>query len=368
MGEPTGNGPRPRAGVAEIEPYVGGRTKAQGDKIFKLSANETPLGASAAAKAAFAGAGDKLALYPDGSAAALREAIGAHYGLNPDRLVCGAGSDELLHLLAQAYLGEGDEAICSEHGFLVYPIVTQAAGAQPVFVPDVDLTASVDNILGAVTPRTRMVFLANPNNPTGSYLPAEDVRRLHQGLRGDILLVLDGAYAEYVRRNDYEAGIELVATSKNVVMTRTFSKIYGLAALRLGWAYCPAGVAEALNKIRGPFNVNVPAMEAGIAALGDVAHMDQAVAHNDKWLAWLSEQIEALGLKVWPSVANFLLIDLGSEARAKAADDFLLTRGLVLRQVGAYGLGSCLRLTVGLEEANRLVVGALGDFLKQEDA
>jgi histidinol-phosphate aminotransferase len=253
----------------------------------------------------------------------------------------------------------------TEHGFLVYPIVTKAAGATPVAVKEKNLRADVDAILAAVTPKTKVVFLANPNNPTGSYLPVDEVKRLQAGLRPDILFVIDAAYSEYVHRNDYESGIELVATSDNVVMTRTFSKIYGLAALRLGWMYAPAHVIDVINRTRGPFNVSIPAMEAGIAAIGDIGHFEAARAHNEKWLDWLSTEIARLGLTVSPSVANFMLIGFPREAgrTAKDADAFLMKRGLILRAVSSYGLPDHLRLTVGSEEANRLVVQALADFM-----
>jgi histidinol-phosphate aminotransferase len=358
--------PIPQSGILDIQPYVAGRAEATGAaRIFKLSANETPLGPSPRAKSAFLAAANSLEIYPEGSALPLRSAIAGRYGLNPERIVCGSGSDELLHLLAQAYLGEGDEAIMTEHGFLVYPIVTKAAGATPIAVKEKNLRADVDAILAAVTPKTKVVFLANPNNPTGSYLPVDEVKRLQAGLRPDILFVIDAAYSEYVQRNDYESGIELVATSDNVVMTRTFSKIYGLAALRLGWMYAPAHVVDVINRTRGPFNVSVPAMEAGVAAIGDIAHFEAARGHNEKWLAWLSTEIARLGLVVSPSVANFMIIGFPREAgrTAQDADRFLMKRGLILRQVSSYGLPDHLRLTVGTEEANRLVVEALAEFM-----
>src|ERR1700677_1694583 len=251
--------PLPRPGVLDIEAYVPGKSSAPGvAKVFKLSSNETPLGPSPRAIAAYKACADHLEDYPDGSAGELREAIGRAFGLDPNRIVCGAGSDDLLHLLANAYLVDGDEGIHTTHGFLIYPIVTLGTGAKPVVVPERNFTADVDAILAAVTKKTRIVFLANPNNPTGPCLPFDEVKRLHRGLPSNALLVLDAAYAEYVHRNDYEAGIELVATSENVVMTRTFSKIYGLAALRLGWLCRPASIVAAINRIRGPFNVNGP--------------------------------------------------------------------------------------------------------------
>jgi histidinol-phosphate aminotransferase len=358
--------PQPRPGVLAIEAYVPGKSKAPGvDKVFKLSSNETPLGPSPKAVAAYNEAGKHLEDYPDGSASDLREAIGRAFGLDPERIVCGAGSDDLLNLLARAYLADGDEAIHAAHGFVVYPIATLAAGATPVVAPETNYTADVDAILKRVTPKTKIVFLANPNNPTGTYIPFDEVKRLHNGLPPHVLFVLDGAYAEYVRRNDYEAGIELVATSENVVMTRTFSKIHGLAALRLGWMYGPAHVVDAINRIRGPFNVNAPAIAAGIAAIEDSAHQERAREHNTEWLEWLTEEIGKLGLKVTPSVANFVLIHFPETKGRTAADAnaFLTRRGLILRQVGAYKLPNALRMSVGTEEANRLVVKALAEFL-----
>ncbi len=358
--------PKPRAGVLDIEPYVPGKSSAPGvAKIFKLSSNETPLGPSPHAIAAYQKVAAHLEDYPDGAATALREAIGRAFGLDPARIVCGAGSDDLLNLLARAYLADGDEAIHTTHGFLVYPIATRGTGAKPVVAPETNFTASVDAILAAVTKKTKIVFLANPNNPTGTYVTFDEVKRLHRSLPPQVLLVLDAAYAEYVRRNDYESGIELVATSDNVVMTRTFSKIHGLAALRLGWMFGPPHVVDAVNRIRGPFNVNTPAIAAGIAAIEDHAHQERAREHNERWLAWLTQEIERLGLTVTPSVANFLLIHFPDtkERCAKDADAFLTARGLILRQVGGYKLPNALRMSVGSEEANRLVVAALKEFL-----
>ncbi|MDJ1157443.1 histidinol-phosphate transaminase [Chelatococcus sp. SYSU_G07232] len=363
--------PVPRAGVLAIDAYVPGKSTAAGvKKVYKLSSNETPLGPSPKAVAAAQHAAAELELYPDGAATRLREAIAAKFGLDPARIVCSAGSDEILSLLAHAYIGPGDEGLFCEHGFLVYRIATLAAGGTPVVARETNLTASVDALLAAVTPRTKIVFLANPNNPTGTYLPFEEVKRLHAALPPHVLLVIDAAYAEYVRRNDYSSGIELVATSENVVMTRTFSKIYGLAGARLGWAYMPAHVADAVNRIRGPFNVSGPAQAAGIAALADEAHVAAAVAHNERWLPWLQAEIATLGLAVTPSVGNFLLIHFPETPgrTARDADTFLTRRGLILRGVAAYGLPHCLRLTVGTEEANRLVVQALADFLGGRDA
>ncbi|HRO50238.1 MAG TPA: histidinol-phosphate transaminase [Hyphomicrobium sp.] len=358
--------PKPRPGVLDIEAYVPGESYVPGGlKPIKLSSNETPLGPSPRAVEAFRTAATSLERYPDGQAAELRQAIARRFGLDANRIVCGAGSDELISLITHAYLGPGDEGLFTEHGFLLYRIVVLAAGATPVVVPETDLRADVDAILAHVTPRTRMVFLANPNNPTGTYLPIDEVRRLRTGLPSDTLLVLDAAYAEYVRRNDYEAGLELVATTENTVMTRTFSKIFGLAGLRIGWAYCPEAVADALNRIRGPFNLSTPAIAAGAAAMNDWSHVEAAIAHNEEWRPWLTAEIEKLGLEVTPSVANFLLIHFPQEEGrdAAACDAFLKAQGIILRRVGGYGLPGALRLTIGTAEENRKVQDALAAFV-----
>lgn len=360
--------PVPKPGILDINAYVPGESVVPGGlKPIKLSSNETPLGPSPNAIAAYSAVGASLERYPDGASTELRQAIGRAYGLNPDRIVCGCGSDELLNLLAHAYVGPGDEAIFTEHGFLVYRIVTQGNGATPVVAPEKNHTTDVDAILARVTPRTKIVFLANPNNPTGTYIPFDEVRRLRQGLPGNVLLVIDAAYSEYVRRNDYEAGIELVATTENTVMTRTFSKIYGLAALRLGWAYCPQAIADVLNRIRGPFNVTAPAIAAGIAAIEDKAHVERSVAHNDEWLPWMTGEVEKLGLKVTPSVGNFILIHFpdGREGGAAAADEFLKSKGIIMRRVAGYGLPNALRMTIGTAEENRATAAALAEFTRK---
>jgi histidinol-phosphate aminotransferase len=356
--------PQPRPGILEIAAYVPGESEVPGGvKPIKLSANETPLGPSPKAIAAYKAVAEHLDRYPDGASTALRSAIARRYGLDPARIVCGAGSDELISLLAHHYSGQGDEVLMTAHAFAMFKIFTLASGATPVAAPERDYRADVDALLARVTPRTKIVFLANPNNPTGTYIPHDEVRRLHRGLPGHTLLVLDAAYGEYVRRNDYEAGLELVATSANAVMLRTFSKIYGLAALRLGWAYCPAAVADVLNRVRGPFNVTGPAIAAGIAALDDIAHVERAVAHNEKWLPWMMAELERIGIKVTPSAGNFVLLHFPAGRTWTAADTFLKERGIILRPVGAYGIPNALRLTIGTEDDNREVVGALTAFM-----
>jgi histidinol-phosphate aminotransferase len=355
-------------GILDIAPYVPGRQTAEGGaRPIKLSSNETPLGTSPLAIAAYKRLAEQLHRYADGDARNLREAIGRRWGLDPARIVCGNGSDELISLLAEAYAGPGDEVLITEHAFAMYRIAAQANGATPVTAPERALTADIDALLERAGPNTRICYLANPNNPTGTYVSAGELRRLRAGLPGHALLVIDSAYAEYLRRNDYADGMELVGGHDNVVMTRTFSKIYGLAALRLGWMYAPAPVIEVLNRIRGPFNVNAAAQAAGIGALEDTAFIERAATFNQTWLPWLERKIAALGLKVHPSAANFVLVEFTGEPGrdAAAAYEFLLARGIIPRRLDGYGLVRCLRFSLGLEDENRIVVEALAAFLDQ---
>jgi histidinol-phosphate aminotransferase len=364
------NSPEPNPGILDIAAYVPGKSSApEGILSAKLSSNESPLGPSRHALNAIGQATSNLQEYPDGTCAPLREAIAQIHGLNANNIICGSGSDEVLSMIACAYLGTGDEAIHTEHGFLMYPIIIRASGATGVVAKETDCVANVDAILECVTERTKIVFLANPNNPTGTYLPINEVRRLHAGLPGNVLLIVDAAYAEYVQKNDYESGIELVSGNNNVVMTRTFSKIYGLAALRIGWAYGPADIIDVLNRIRGPFNVNSCAIAAGTAAIRDTAHVQNSVAHNNKWLPWLSQQLQNIGLHVTPSVGNFILIHFtDDEKSASAADELLSSKGYILRAVAGYGFPNALRMSIGTEEENRNVIEILTRFMRDENA
>jgi histidinol-phosphate aminotransferase len=358
--------PKPKSGILDIAPYVGGKSVAKpGVRVVKLSSNETPLGPSPAAVKAFTDAANTLHRYPDGTAIKLREAISETYSLPVERLVCGNGSDELIGLLIHAYAGAGDEILMSRHGFLMYKIYAQSFGVSTVMAPEKNLRTDVDAMLAAVTPKTRIVFVANPNNPTGSYITKDELKHLHAGLPSSTLLVVDAAYSEYVTLPDYTDGSELVAKHANVVMLRTLSKIYGLSALRIGWAYAPTHVVDVLNRIRGPFNVSIPAQAAGAAAARDKNFIEKARAFNNEWRAWLSKEIAALRLTVHPSIANFVLVEFpGGKHTAEAANAFLMERGLIVRDVAAYGLPDCLRISIGLEDDNRAVVNALADFLK----
>lgn len=358
--------PQPRPGILGIASYVPGRASLAGqDKVMRLSSNEGALGPSPRAIAAYGEAAREIGRYPDGGSVGLRAAIAARYGLDAERIVCGCGSDDLIHLMAKAYAGGGDEVLYSEHGFLVHIIAARGAGAEPVSAPETDLTASVDALLERLTPKTRMLFLANPNNPTGTYLARAALERLHAGLPEDVMLVIDAAYAEYVTAADYEPGASLVEAFDNVVMIRTFSKIHALAGLRLGWVYCPAAVADVLNRVRAPFSVSLPAQAAAVAALEDTDFIARSVAHNERWRDWLTAELRALGLEVPPSVANFVMVRFpGTSGRdATTANAHLNARGIIPREIGAYGLPDCLRISVGTEEEMRAVRDALAEFM-----
>ena len=356
----------PLPGILDIVPYKGGEASVPGfAKPWKLSSNENPLGCSPSALKAYVSASTDLASYPDGGHEGLRTALAGRYGLDAGRIMCGNGSDEIFQLLGRAFLDQGDEVVQSAHGFLVYRLTAQQAGAVCISAPETDLTANVDAILSCVTAKTKIVFLANPNNPTGTYLPFETIKRLHAGLPSNVLLVLDGAYAEYVRNNDYSSGLELAGEASNVLMTRTFSKIHGLASARIGWCYGPQVVIDALNRVRGPFNIGGPPLAAAISAIQDQEFAQKSADFNTFWLDWLSKEIAVLGLEVTPSVGNFLLVKFPTTPGKSAAeaDAHLRSHGLIVRGVGAYGLGEYLRISVGLEEPNRLLVTALRGFM-----
>ena len=360
---------KPNQGILEISAYVGGNADMDAPEgLINIASNENPLGPSPRAMDAYRRQAERLHLYPDGAAFELRAALADHYAIDVERIVCGAGSDDLLALLARAFAGPGDEIIYSDHGFLMYPIIAKAVGAKPVAAPETDLTANVDAILGLANARTRIVFLANPNNPTGTYVSATEIERLREGLPNETLLVIDAAYAEYVSRDDYDPGIALVEKCDNVVMSRTFSKIYGLAALRVGWIYCPVYIADIVNRVRGPFNVGAPAIAAAAAAVGDIAHTDRARANNDEVLPWFSAQCGALGLAPVPSAGNFVLVrfpdvDGASGAdRAAGAHDFMLSRAIRARAMAAYGLPDCIRFTIGTRADMTRVVAVLKEY------
>ncbi len=361
--------PQPRAAVVQIHAYVAGEAKLPGvNRIIKLSSNEGAFGPPPAAQAAYAKVAGDIHRYPDGGSVALRHALGARWSLDPEQIICGTGSDELITLLCHVYGGPGTDILMSAHGFTMYEIAGTFAGSRVLKVPERNLTTDVDAMLAAVTPETRIVFVAHPNNPTGTLLPQREVERLRAGLRPDILLVLDSAYAEYVEAADYDAGQKLVDAGENTVMLRTFSKVFGLGGMRVGWGYAPPAVIDALNRVRGVFNVNLGAQAAAVAALEEPGWVEKCRAHNTEWRRRLAAALEAAGIKVWPTEGNFLLADFATAARATAADAFLKSRGVIVRGMAAYDLPHCLRITVGTAEECGLVADALATFMKSPAA
>ncbi|WP_380053652.1 histidinol-phosphate transaminase [Falsihalocynthiibacter sp. SS001] len=353
---------KPQPGIMQIELYKSGKSSVEGvQHVVKLSSNENPFGASEAAKAAYAREMHNLNRYPSSDHAGLRGAIAEVHNLDAERIICGAGSDEIINFLCQAYAGPGNEVLYTEHGFLMYPISAMAAGATPVKVAENARVTDVDAILAGCTDKTRLVFIANPNNPTGTMIDAPEIERLADELPEGVLLVLDGAYAEYVE--GYDGGAALADRRDNVVMTRTFSKIYGLGGLRIGWGYGPAHVIDVLNRIRGPFNLSSSAIAAAEAAVRDTAFVTKCRDENAKMRKWLVDSLVGLGLKCDPSHANFVLARFENEAQADACNEALAKEGLIVRQVSSYGLPECLRITVGDESSCRRVVHVIAAFM-----
>lgn len=351
--------PKAKPYISAIAPYVGGKSKAEGAaRVVKLSSNENPYGPSPKALEAYRDTSALLHRYPEDGSASLREAIGHLHGFDPAQIICGVGSDEVLGMLVHAYAGVGDEVMFCEHGFLMYRVYSGQYGATPVSVKERDLRTDVDALLAAVTDKTRLLFIANPNNPTGSYIPQTEVARLRAGLRDDIILVLDGAYAEYMTAPDYSDGRELVSTT-NTIITRTFSKVYGLPALRVGWGYGHPDIISTLYKVRDPFNISQPAIAAAIAALQDTGYIAQQVALNNEQRDRVSLAVQALGIHVLPSVTNFILLQFDSPEQASHVNTALMQQGIIIREVANYGLPDCLRMTIGTAEENDLFLAAL---------
>ena len=360
--------PAPKPGILDIAPYVAGKAKAVGHAHpLKLSANENVLGCSPAARAAYLEAAAAMNLYPDPRASALRAALAARYRLEPDRLVFGCGSDELFGLLCNVYVEPGDNIVQGEHGFMAWRIAARAAGGEVKFAAQPNLRLDVDTLLAAVDERTRIVFLANPDNPSGSWLPHSEVVRLHEGLPADVVLVLDYAYAEFCTDPAYEDGLDYARDKANVIVTRTFSKIHGLAGLRVGWGYGAPEIVFAIDRIRPPFNTSVPAQAAAVAALTDQDFVARSIALVETWRPWLTQQIGGLGLEVNPSQGNFVVVRFPTTPGRTAldAEAFLAGRGILVRDLVNYSMGDCLRITIGLEEHNRAVVDALAAFVKR---
>lgn len=356
--------PQPRPGILDIAPYVPGGSKASGEGVtFKLSSNESALGPSPRAMAAYHAAQRDLHLYPDGSAGALRSKISHVHGLTASQIVCGAGSDEILQMLTRAYTGPENNIVQSNHGFLVYALAAKSCGAEVRFAPEKDLTADIDAMAALADEKTTLCFIANPNNPTGTYIPDMDIIRLRKKLPEHVILVIDSAYAEYMEEDDYKSGEALVDQFDNVVMTRTFSKIYGLGGLRLGWGYCPPAIADIINRVRGPFNVSAPAIAAGIAALDDQAFVDENRAFNRQERRRFADGLSQMGLNFKQSFGNFILVQFPDEMGKTAPDiqHFLSDNGVIVREMGAYKLNDWLRISIGPRDGNAKCLALLAD-------
>jgi histidinol-phosphate aminotransferase len=360
--------PLPKPGILDIHAYVPGKAKAEGiAEPIKLSANENALGSSPKAREAYAAAAQNLHMYPDPNATIVRTAIAERYGLEPERLVFGCGSDEVFQILNQTFLEPGDNVVQGQYGFAAFAIGARACQAEVRMAAEPDYRIDVDEMLKCVDDRTRLIFLANPGNPTGTWIPFSEIRRLHEALPPSVVLVLDGAYGEFVADPTFDDGLELARRSSNVVVTHTFSKLHGLAGLRVGWGYAPIGIVEAYERIRAPFNVSIPAQLAAVAALGDEEFQRASIALTEQWRPWLVQQLGGLGLEtVGPSATNFVLVSFPKTPgrTAAEAEAFLASRGLLVRGVGGYGLPNHLRLTIGLEENTRALVDALADFMR----
>ena len=358
--------PEPKPGILDITPYKPGKSKAEGiAHPIKLSSNENILGSSPKAHAAYVAAAERMNIYPDGRAEALRQAVADHFRLEPERLVFGDGTDEVLHLLNQVFLQPGDNIVMGQYGFGAYSIGARACQGEVRTAAEPNYRISVEEMLKLVDERTRIVFVTQPANPTGTFLTRAELTALHQGLEPDVLLVVDAAYAEFADEPQFDDGFELARSAENVVVTRTFSKIYGLAALRVGWAYCPPHIADAVDRIRPPFNTSIAAQDAAIAALHDEDFKRRSFELVVRWRPWLEQQLGGLGLEVVPSQANFVLVGFprAPGRTAEEAEAFLARRGMIVRGVANYGLPDHLRITIGLEEHNRALVEALAEFV-----
>ena len=356
--------PKAHDWIADMAPYVPGKAKIDGiAHPVKLSSNECAFGPSPAAVEAFAQSAEQVLRYPEADSAALRAAIASVHSLDADRIICGAGSDDILTLLIHSYAGPGDEVIYSQYGFMVYPVQTKVVGATGIAVPNKNWAADVDGILAAVTSDTKLVFIDNPNNPTGAYLPWPEIERLHDGLPESVILVLDAAYAECVTAADYKAGAELVERAENVIMTRTFSKMYALAGLRVGWAYGPPAIIDVLNRVRMPFNVCLPGQPAAIAAVEDTEHLARSVEFNQEWRDAITARLDAMGLDAVDSQTNFVLVGFPTDTAhsAKAANEFLMQNGYIVRALPS--LPDHLRISIGRAEQNQAILSLLTEFM-----
>ena len=354
---------KPRDRILDIEAYVPGASKAAVSKVIKLSSNENPFGPSPKAIEAYINAADRIHRYPDGASVELREAIAQKHGIDVNRVICGTGSDELITLLCNAYCGKGDEVLYTEHGFLMYPIAALGAGADPVKAAEPERKTDLKTLLNAVTPRTKIIFLANPNNPTGGIVKKDELLSFHAQLRSDILLVIDSAYCEFVEEKNYTDAKDMVDQFDNVVMLRTFSKLYGLGGMRVGWSYSSREIADVLNRIRGIFNLTISTQAAAVAALDDQDYIDKSLKLNSEQKKWITTELSGMGIHVYPGEGNFIMFTLKTPERAAECLTFLKDKGILIRGLVAYGLADCLRMTIGLPEDMQAVAMAMKEFI-----
>lgn len=357
-----------KSSIYDITPYVGGESDAVANPdlgyVIKLSSNEGPFGPSPKAMQAVENMTDQMHRYPDGGCTALRQALAKKNNINVDNIVCGAGSDEIISFLCHSYVGEGENIVYSAHGFLMYSIYAKTAGGQAIAAPEKNLCADIDALLNTVNDKTKILFLANPNNPTGSYLKRDKIEELHARLRKDVILVLDGAYAEYVDDIDYTDGHDLVEKHDNIVVTRTFSKAYGLGGMRVGWGHAPDHITDVMNRVRGPFNVSNAAQVAALTSVQDEDFLQNAIASNKKCRDFTANELSNAGLTVHPSSGNFLMVDFATAEKAEGARLYLKDQGILVRQVGGYGLPTCLRISIGTQDEMTLAVKHITDYIK----
>jgi len=350
--------------LLDIANYVPGKSTNKHQQVIKLSSNENALGASKKAVEAYKKHAEKLFRYPDGNCVDLTNCLAEINNINPQQIVCGAGSDEIISLLSGAFASVDDEVLYSEYGFLMYPISAQKVGAKPIKVPETNLKTNLDNFLTNISSKTKIIFIANPNNPTGSYVSSQELENFLTKVPSNILVVLDHAYQEFVTNTNYYQGFDLVEKYQNLVSTRTFSKIYGLASLRIGWCYSSLDVAKILHKIRGPFNVNGAGQVAAIASLQDMEFLQESVYHNNYWLEKFNQFFGNFNqLKQYPSVANFVLVDFFSKQQAQKINQQLLENGIIVREMVAYGLDSCLRISIGNTQENQYLLDVLQNIV-----
>ena len=359
-------GPSAKSSIEKLESYKPNFGNGKVKSLIRLSANEGALGTSSNAIKAINSFSTDLNRYPPQISENLVDAISKRYSVDRNKIILGNGSDELISILAQAFLSSEDEAIYTEYGFLQFPQAISITGAKGIIAKDNKLTVSVDSILSNITKKTKLIFLANANNPTGTFISKDEVIRLHKSIPSNVLLVYDAAYSEFITHDDYIDGSELVDNSENVIMLRTFSKLHGLASLRLGWGYCSNYILNNLMKVRGPFSVNLAAILAGTAAINDIDFQNKSIEHNIKWMSWLEKELKKLNLSFQTSVTNFLLIKFSNETQfnAQSAEKFLASRGILVRGMSVYNLPSYLRVSLGTEEENMTLIKELKSFLE----